>query len=284
MKSPGAALAMAKSRRSTRQKADVQLGNAAPMTTTSKFLSLPLEIRLEICSYIIPRSVKLPPGRGVDYVWHRGNIDILAVNKQIHDEVAQAIYGDATFNLQVKHGVAIFQYHYYSPLSGVFVQESVVPRESSGYIPYMRNLHVQLIPTSKYYRDFSRSTSRYGPPKASNFPIDKGWPRQRSLTTHDGAETMVKVMDEKMDLLLANLTQALRIQHLHMHVGQWHLGRCDVEFDKLYLTPLLHLRNVSEITFGGDVSREFQDEVSKLFEDRKKSSPEGSMGVKSHSN
>lgn len=269
---------MAKPRRSTRQEAKVESGNAHPAKANSRFLLLPLELRLQIYGYIIPRSVKLPPERGNDHVWHRGNINILAVNKQIHDEVAQMIYGDPTFNLKVENDGVVFQYHYPSPCSGVFIQESsAMGGEFFKCIPYMRNLRVQLTPTSEYYVDFRQSTNRYGQPKA-------GWPRLRKVTTHDGAQTMVAAMDNSMDALLLIIIKAVQIRKLHVNVGLGHLGHCDVEFDKYYLTPLLHLGNVSKLTFGGDISREFQDEVSKPFEHRSKGSPERSIGASSHSN
>ena len=260
------------------------MGNAHPTKAESRFLSLPLELRLEIYGYIIPKSVKQPPGRGIDHVWHRGNIAILAVNKQIHDEVAQMIYGDPTFNLRVEKGRVSFQYHYPTPCSGIYTHDSVtVAGGFSKYIRYMRNLRVQLIPTFKSNWDFQRIPSEYRPPNVSKSPIVRDWPRPRILTTHDGAQMMVEAMDSNMDMLLAKLIKALRIQNLNVNVELEHLGRCDVEFDRLYLTPLLHLGNVSKLTFGGGVSRDFQDEASKLFENRENGSPEEPMSGKSHS-
>ena len=279
---------MAESLQTPIQKDEVLLNDTTPTTAKSGFLSLALELRLQVYRYIIPKSVKLPPERirrGIDHFWHRGNISILRVNKQIHDEVVQILYGGSTFEFQVKHGALNFRYHYLCPSSGKFIQESTaVAPKTLTYIPYIRNLRIELVPAHECYWEFRHS--KFGLPKGYNYDWRTaiGQPRQRKMTSHDGTEKMVKIMDINMGVLLDNLTKALRIQNLHVDVSQEYLGGCHIEFDRYYLEPLLHLGNVSKLTFGGDVSGKFEDEASKLFEDRKTSSPKGSVDVKSQSN
>lgn len=49
---------------------------------------------------------------GSDIVWRRGNVKFLAVNKQIHDECADVLYGDHTFTIRVAFGTIKFRFRW----------------------------------------------------------------------------------------------------------------------------------------------------------------------------
>lgn len=77
----------------------------------SLFQSLPLEIRRQIYSYILPYTV--PQYRRKEtYVWRLGSIAILAANKQIHEEAADLLYGDSWFHFVVQYNRTEFVFHF----------------------------------------------------------------------------------------------------------------------------------------------------------------------------
>lgn len=107
------------------------------------FLRLPLEIRQEIYSYLLPRTIEhtkpnplaqharnfsavkkrsargmiVPqsePGfsRAAHIVWQRGNIRLLSVCRQMHDECAELLYGNSTFLLFVTYLGISFRFNW----------------------------------------------------------------------------------------------------------------------------------------------------------------------------
>lgn len=106
-------------------------------------LKLPAEIRTQIYSYLLPRTiehrepnpllghvrnfsaVKKRVAKGMlvpqhdpssrqggpgPVVWRRGNISLLSVNKQVHHEAAELLYGNSTFQLFVTYSGISFRY------------------------------------------------------------------------------------------------------------------------------------------------------------------------------
>ena len=65
----------------------------------SHLLALPLELRREIYSYILPTAV--PVDNPHLRYWRRGETSLLSVNKQFHDEAADFIYGGRLFEIGV---------------------------------------------------------------------------------------------------------------------------------------------------------------------------------------
>ena len=68
----------------------------------SSFELLPLEIRHQIYRYLLPyslarRDTKMSRG------WRLGNTAILALNRQIHEEAAELMYGDSCFYFDVDY-------------------------------------------------------------------------------------------------------------------------------------------------------------------------------------
>jgi len=100
------------------------------------FLQLPLEIRQQIYSYLLPTTTvrgsthsmanMLPFGdpisrRGrssgtlADVVWKRGQTSLLCISRQVHDECAALLYGSSPFILFVKYDTINFRYSFLIP-------------------------------------------------------------------------------------------------------------------------------------------------------------------------
>ena len=73
--------------------------------------SVPLEIRRQIYSYILPYTIRKhrqnePP------VWQLGSTTILAANRQIHEEAAEVMYGGSWFHFNVEYNKINFVFRY----------------------------------------------------------------------------------------------------------------------------------------------------------------------------
>jgi len=174
----------------------------SPASKKPKFplLCLPLELRQEILSYLLPRTRELlesnplgsharnfsavqkrvargmvlpeapttkginssarpkPPGRYEDrvsgrpaaqvstnmisipsnVVWQRGNINILPVCRQLHDECAEMIYGTNTFLLFVTFNGITFRFRWLLP-------SGLAPSASKGFLELLPPKYLQLI-------------------------------------------------------------------------------------------------------------------------------------------
>jgi hypothetical protein len=129
--------------------------NRPTTSNLSPLLRLPVELRRQIYTYVLPSTstfdirlqrgtgeqperseynltfVRETLGNGVwkmqktlpktdretgnDVVWRRGNINILAVCKQIHDECADMIYGENMFVIDVAFDSIKFRYRWRTP-------------------------------------------------------------------------------------------------------------------------------------------------------------------------
>lgn len=65
----------------------------------SHFLTLPLELRREIYTYILPFATPIDNPH-LQY-WRRGQTSLLIVNKQFHDDAANLIYGGRLFEIGI---------------------------------------------------------------------------------------------------------------------------------------------------------------------------------------
>ena len=255
--------------------------NARPSGDWCGLLSLSLEIRRQIYSYLVPRTYR--DHRSNLQVWYRGNTQLLAANKQIHAEVVDMIYGDSTFFLEVVEGSVMFLLDYPSCLDGIFLRDrlSLPDTIATKYITQMRNLRFQIIPSYVAFRAMgSQAPPNTGEAHASAAEESKpltapGRGAKRSTNTAlntphgqradgsmkiartDGKLFVVDVVDRQMAILLQILTQMKEILHLHLHVerrdqpraikqplGLWYENPC-------LLAPLLKLKNLSHVTLSG---------------------------------
>ena len=82
----------------------------------SSFELLPLETRRQIYGHLLPYSLPRRD-KGVHRGWRLGNTAILAVNRQIHEEAANLMYGDSWFCFDVEFN---FIDHYFDCIEHFF--------------------------------------------------------------------------------------------------------------------------------------------------------------------
>ncbi|KAJ4367073.1 hypothetical protein N0V83_007603 [Neocucurbitaria cava] len=130
----------------------MQRSTPAPETTTSPFLRLPIELRRLVYQHVLPHTTtfdvrqQYPPysaapktavsltfirqkngdgawrmqktasrverETGHDIVWKRGRTNLLAVNRQIHEEAVDMLYGENTFVIDVTFDSINFRYRW----------------------------------------------------------------------------------------------------------------------------------------------------------------------------
>ena len=114
-------------------------------------LALPLEIRQQIYSFLLPRTVIAPNKHASGLVWQRGNIALLATCKQIHDEAIAIIYGDNTFNPNITNDGINLRYSWLLP-SGLTPSctKKFLEYFGEARIKMMRRLVVQVTAVDSY--------------------------------------------------------------------------------------------------------------------------------------
>lgn len=269
----------------------MDLLSARPSGDCCGLLSLSLELRHQIYSYLIPCTYR--DDRSNLMAWRRGNIKLLTINKQIYAEVVDMMYGDTTFFLEVDDGSVTFRCTYPSCRDGIFIRErlSFPDTIAAKYIAQMRNLHVQIFPSYDAQRspvqglaptaEAPASAAKNSKPSAAPGRMARGTfagPQTRSMgneppskmhiTRPDGKWVIVKMVDRQMEVLLSTLTQMNEILHLQLQVerrnqprvinqrlGMWYENPC-------LLAPLLKLENISRISLGGYRSEEVEEALS----------------------
>lgn len=84
----------------------------ATIPVHSPVLQLPFEIRSLIYSSLLPTTLS-HPSKGI--VWRRGNVAILATNRQIYQETSKLLYGNNTFSIDVEWDSITFKYQWILP-------------------------------------------------------------------------------------------------------------------------------------------------------------------------
>lgn len=142
----------------------------SPASQKPKFplLELPLELRQQILRYLLPRTqefrdsgslgeharnfsaVKKRGAKGMiipssanasgvsNVVWQRGNIHVLGVCKQLHDECAELLYSTNTFLLFVTYGGISFRFRWLLP-------SGLAPSRSYNFIKLLPERYLHLI-------------------------------------------------------------------------------------------------------------------------------------------
>lgn len=88
----------------------------------SPFLRLPLELRQQIYSHLLPRTIQDASHSSSNgssdssrIIWVRGNIEILRVCQQICHECLNSIYGTNTFSIRITYAAILFNYTWLLP-------------------------------------------------------------------------------------------------------------------------------------------------------------------------
>ena len=152
---------------------ELEQRSRSPASQRPKFplLKLPLELRQEILSYLLPHTqkfkdcsgltqhvqnfsaVKKRQARGMpaavtnnslmtvgtnNVVWQRGNIDVLRVCKQLHDECAELIYGSNTFQLFVSYNGISFRFRW-------LLASGVAPSRTFEFLKLLNPRYIRLV-------------------------------------------------------------------------------------------------------------------------------------------
>ncbi|KAF2457224.1 hypothetical protein BDY21DRAFT_272888, partial [Lineolata rhizophorae] len=78
-------------------------------------LRLPLELRREIYSYILPRTLPTRTASFRGHAWARGHTSLLGVNRQLSGEGLDLLYGANYFVLDVAYDGIRFRYRWVLP-------------------------------------------------------------------------------------------------------------------------------------------------------------------------
>lgn len=122
---------------------ELEQRSRSPQKSSFPLLQLPLELRQQILSYLLPRTIeksnanplanharnfsavkkreakgmivpKSTPGRAgpKTVMWKRGNVALLSVCRQLHEECAELLYGSNTFLLFVTYNGTKFRFNW----------------------------------------------------------------------------------------------------------------------------------------------------------------------------
>lgn len=151
---------------------ELEQRSRSPASQKPKFplFRLPLEIRQEILSYLLPHTqkfrdsgglaqhvrdfsaVKKRQARGMpvaasstlmavgqnNVVWQRGNIDVLSVCKQLHDECVELLYGTNTFLLFISYSGISFRFRWLLP-------SGLAPSRNYPFLELMNPKYIRLV-------------------------------------------------------------------------------------------------------------------------------------------
>ncbi|KZF20597.1 hypothetical protein L228DRAFT_249351 [Xylona heveae TC161] len=111
--------------------------DASSAASSSPLLRLPLELRNQIYSYLLPTTIMVP-GYTKKHAWLRGHTAILATNRQLHEEAATEMYGNAMFELEVAWAGISFGYRWLLP-------SGLVPNRTYPFPEYISGRYTQRI-------------------------------------------------------------------------------------------------------------------------------------------
>ncbi|KAI9716930.1 MAG: hypothetical protein M1812_005079 [Candelaria pacifica] len=187
-------------------------------------LALPFELRVQIYSHVLPKTVRLE--RGI--AWQRGPTAILATNRQIYHETTQWIYGENDFVIEVDFGGPRFRYNW--------LAYGLMPSKTKSFPDCFATCHVKQI--RKYYISVEQVDSYTGMVKYNC--AGKGL--TAGLTNQ--VEALCKILEQALELHTVSV--ALRtINCRNTTLGQ------------ALLEPLSTLRNVRHPSITGSITLDY---------------------------
>ena len=212
----------------------------------SRFESLPLEIRRQIYRYLLPHSV-VPCDQEKFPIWRLGNTAILAVNRQIHEEAADLMYGDSWFYFDVQYNRFRFVIHiskrddyvcdeveYWIPNSIRFF-EDICPKNLSR----IRHLQVYIYgPTGFESGRYNKNQHRVFCP-GLDLTADEA---VRFPPTAEGYQAIINALADMVSMLSESLKQIP--SSLELQVIVWmERKEPDLNFEYALAKPLLELNS-----------------------------------------
>ena len=229
----------------------------------SLFQSLPLELRRQIYSYLLPYSVRRHDCGKKIPVWQLGSTSILATNRQIHDEAADLMYGNSWFwfiidNEEIDFVFECFKRDIWSEKSRPIPRESffkdIGPRNVS------RISHLQVgICGVKYEEvlvmDFMTSQSA----------IDEVEPMQYPITL-EGYQQKMNALAGQVSMFSKLLELNPNVQDVRVTV-QIQRKELDVRFEYALAKPLLELNSRRKLLLAGHFHTEVEQELWLVIQD-----------------
>ncbi|KAK8257483.1 hypothetical protein IWZ00DRAFT_14057 [Phyllosticta capitalensis] len=107
----------------------------------SPFLRLPLELRLQIYCYALPKTIHEPSKQEDDgLVWQRSDIGLLSANRQISEECLDCLYGDNTFVIEC--GYSKIEFRFRTILPG---NHNLAPSRTYSFLDHFSQRNIQRI-------------------------------------------------------------------------------------------------------------------------------------------
>ena len=126
-------------------------------------LKLPLELRLQIFSHLLPRAIENIRTEGTDtlkadhpardpnhVIWRRGNISLLCVCRQLHDECARLMYGSNMFVLFVRYTGIEFRFCWRIPSGLIPNLHRKIDQVSTKYLALMKKVIINIDHVDSY--------------------------------------------------------------------------------------------------------------------------------------
>lgn len=105
------------------------------------FLRLPIELRLQIYSYTLPKTVREASKHDDDgLVWQRSDIALLSVNRQISEECLDCLYGDNTFVVECGYSKIEFRFRTILPDN-----HNLAPSRTYSFLDHFSQRNIQRI-------------------------------------------------------------------------------------------------------------------------------------------
>lgn len=199
-------------------------------------MKLPLEIRQHILTYVLPQTTTpaIPTRREARVIWLPGCTAVLAASKQLHDEAAESMYGNAEFHVQVSYDGIKFLL--FKKLSGSGLTPKQTPdfkrQVRERYWCLIRRVRVMVVVEDSYTAE-----------------IKYGW----------GGPGLVAGVSRQVQVLVDILSRSAMLQSLRISL-QWGV-KMDQAFahqeDQDMLKPFLSLRNVKQSSWDGPIPSRF---------------------------
>ncbi|MCJ1463055.1 hypothetical protein MMC07_001659 [Pseudocyphellaria aurata] len=191
-------------------------------TTACPLLGLPLELRVNIYSHLLPTTVEVE-GKGV--LWQRGNIKVLSTCKQIYHEAIKIMYEEAIFVIDVAWDGVTFAYQWLLS-TGLMPKTTLAFPDSLAWrnLSCVKKLHVRIHQVDSY-----TGMMKYN---------------------YAGRDPLTAKLKEQVETLCKSLKEMTRLRHLGVD-----LQKCphdDPVAMSIIMQPFTRLRNLHKFTLSGN--------------------------------
>ena len=232
-------------------------GNTTTTQVPCYLLDLPFEIRSKIYAFVLPMTIDVG-SKGV--VWRRGNITLLATNKQIYKEATSQLYGHNVFLIDVVWDCSTFFYPTEllpNVVTDLNRQETVWPHN-----PHLPNSTDQ---------EAGPGLSEAGSRRRMAFPDQLALRNVKLMRKFyikvyitDSYAGVMEGLGDQVRFLCQTLSSVPEIGLLHIHLQD---DTHDVKVGDKILEPFFKLQHVRRIKCSGDMSSETLAKLQKTLPD-----------------